>query len=146
MSLQPNGAFRDQVSATEASVATAMWSSGTKPFDEFPPNATRIAKEPSHDHDLRFQMGSRVCPGPSARSARALGAGGSSLALQDAPARTGRSGQIGLSRAAALRAGADPRGRRHRALRIGGHRAAYRRTERDAAAEGRERGRTRAAM
>src|SRR6476661_5858045 len=46
----------------------------------------------------------------------------------------------------AVRAGADPRGRRHRAVRIRGHRAAYRRTERDAAAEGRERTRTRDAM
>jgi len=28
----------------------------------------------SHDHDLRIQMGSGVCPRSSARSARALGA------------------------------------------------------------------------
>src|SRR5262245_21143636 len=54
-------------------------------FDELSPCATRIAKEQSHDHDLRIQMGSGVCPGPSARSARALGAGGSRSALQDAP-------------------------------------------------------------
>ena len=45
--------------------------------------------------DLRFQVGSRVCPGPGARSAGTLGAGGSRPALQDAPARTGRSGQTG---------------------------------------------------
>src|SRR5919106_1484856 len=40
-----------------------------------------------HDHDLRFQMGSRVRPRPGARSAGALGAGGSWPALQDASAR-----------------------------------------------------------
>src|ERR1700741_563172 len=99
-----------------------------------------------HDHDLRFQMGSRVRPRPGARSARALGPGGSRPALRDAPPGPGRSGQTGLSRAAALRAGADARGRRLRPLRIRSHRALYRRTERDAAAEGRGRPRPRDAM
>src|SRR5215813_7350675 len=84
----------------------------------------------SHDHDLRIQMGSGVCPRSSARSARALGAGGSWIALQDSPPRAGRSGQTGVSRAAALRAGADPGGRRARALRIRGHRVAYWRARR----------------
>ena len=45
------------------------------------------------------------------------------LPLQDAPSRKGRSGQSGVSRAAALRAGADPRRRRLRPLRIRSHRA-----------------------
>src|SRR5262245_22485854 len=80
------------------------------------------------------------------RDLRALGAGGSRSALQDAPPRTGRSGKTGLSRTAAVRAGADPRGGRLCALRIRSHRAAYRRTERDAPAEGRRRPRPRDAM
>ena len=60
-------------------------------------------------------MGSRVCPGPGARSARALGAGGSRPALQDAPPPTGRSGQAGLSRPSAL-VQAPPRGCRPRSI------------------------------
>src|SRR6476619_5606021 len=142
----PNGAFREQVSATEPSVATAMWPAGTKPSTSVRLTPRESQRSTSHDHDLRFQMGSGVCPGPGARSARALGAGGSRSALQDAPPRTGRPGQIGLSRAAALRAGSDPRRRRPRAVRIRGHRAAYRRTQRDAPAERRGRARTRDAM
>ena len=110
------------------------------------PRREKPQRSTSHDHDLRFQMGSGLRPGPGARSARALGAGGSRPALQDAPPRAGRSGQTGLSRAAALRAGADLRGRRLRPLRIRSHRAPYRRAERDAPAEGRGRARTRDAM
>ena len=68
------------------------------------------------------------------------------LPLQDAPSRPGRSGQAGLSRPAALRPGADPRGGRLRALRIGSHRALRRRAQRDAAAEGAAGSRPRDAM
>src|SRR5262249_50401466 len=66
-------------------------------------------------------MGSGLCARVGARPACALGTGGSGPPIQDAPADTGRSGQAGLSRAAALRPGADTRGRWCRHFRIGGH-------------------------
>jgi aryl-alcohol dehydrogenase-like predicted oxidoreductase len=55
-------------------------------------------------------------------------------ARQDTAARDGRPGEARLSRPAALRAGADPRGGRSRPIRDRRHRALHRRTERGAPA------------
>src|SRR6476619_2923255 len=50
----PNGAFREQVSATEPSVATAMWPAGTKPSTSVRLTPRESQRSTSHDHDLRF--------------------------------------------------------------------------------------------
>src|SRR2546425_999134 len=69
-------------------------------FTKLAAYAAKIARSMPHDYHLGFQMGSTVCPGPGTRPARTLGAGRSRPTLQDAPPRTGRSGQTGISRAA----------------------------------------------